>query len=257
MRLGFERGGAAGSKAAAMDGRGAELGEGPKVLGSGVAFVIPEAVLGIFFVQFGHEAVARDFGEDAGGGDGKTFGVAIDQGGLGMERGKDVRAVDQGMVWCGRELQERLVHGTQAGLEDIDGIDDLDIHGGDGPGNEWRLGEEIEEAFPILFGELLGIVEPLQLSGEAIDNPGGREANHGGHNRAGERAPAGFIGTRHAGTTALETFALEFELTGPHDGSWGLDRALRRRRQCGVVRVLCTGVEDFCNITITGRVLSI
>jgi hypothetical protein len=36
-----------------------------------------------------------------------------------------------------------------------------------------------------------------------------------------------------------------------------LDRALRRRRQCGVVRVLCTGVEDFCNITITGRVLSI
>ena len=50
-----------------MGGAGAVPGEGPQVEFGGIALVLGEAVVGEFFMQFEHEAVADDFGEDGGG----------------------------------------------------------------------------------------------------------------------------------------------------------------------------------------------
>ena len=62
--------------------------EGGLVGGGAVAFVLDETVFGPLFVEFAHEAVAGDLGEDAGRGDAVALGVALDDGCLGRgERG--------------------------------------------------------------------------------------------------------------------------------------------------------------------------
>ena len=58
---------------------GAMGGQGGAVAGAGVALVGVEAVVGVVNGCGSHEPVAGDLGQDGGGGDGQTGGVAFDQ----------------------------------------------------------------------------------------------------------------------------------------------------------------------------------
>lgn len=205
-----------GSKAFAVDGAGAVVAEGFEVLGSGVALVIRETVLGEKVVVFGHEAIAGDLGEDAGGRDGEAFGVAIDDRGLGATDGEDVGPVDEGVVRNEGEFQHGFVHGAEGSLQDVDGVDDFDIDGGDGGTDLAGGGKELEKFFALLFVELLGIVQALEFAWEAFLNPFAGEAHDGGDNRSGERAAAGFVSTGDAGATALEAITFELESAWAH-----------------------------------------
>src|SRR5690606_35614323 len=69
-----------GGEAPAVVGGGAETGEGVEVGGGAVAGVGVPAVAGMPAVQPGHQLVADDLGDDAGGGDGVAAGVTVDEG---------------------------------------------------------------------------------------------------------------------------------------------------------------------------------
>jgi hypothetical protein len=56
--------------------RRGELDQRLHVLVGGVAFVLREAVAGVFRVEFHHHAVPRDLGDDRGGGDAETLALA-------------------------------------------------------------------------------------------------------------------------------------------------------------------------------------
>lgn len=66
-----------------VDGARTELAQGSKVLLCGVAFVLGEAILGVAAIVSDHQAVADDFGDDAGGADERANFVTIhdEQGG--------------------------------------------------------------------------------------------------------------------------------------------------------------------------------
>jgi len=181
-----------GGEAAAVGGAGAVPVEGFEVGAGAVAFVAGEAVLGIGLVQFGHDAVAGDFGEDAGGGDGEAAGVAFDLILSGAGEAGDGQAVDEGEVGKGREGIERPGHGEVGGAEDIEAVDLLRFDDGDG-GEEFRGGvEEIEELTAFGGGEFLGVVE-VQQSGRRVVQQVRGEEDSGGDDGSGEGAAAGFI----------------------------------------------------------------
>ena len=222
-----------------------------EMLRSGVTLVIAEAVLRKLVVVFGHEAVARDFGEDAGGGDRKAFRVAIDQRRLGIERGENMRAVDERVIGTGVELKEGVIHRAEAGAKNVDGVDDFDIGDGDCVRNERRGGEEGVEAVAFFFGELLGVVQALEFSWKALVNPFGGQANYGGYDGPGEGTPASFIRASDAGASAGETFAFVFEFAGPHDRDLALGVCIAEGciGQNEVVEELCAEPEIECERT--------
>lgn len=126
--------------------------------GGHVAFVFGESIAGKLAIKIDHEAVARDFGDDAGGGDGITAGVAIDEGSLGMFECADVGAVDQSVFGAGGELGERFVHGFERGAQDVDAVDSFDGNDGDAELDFGMRGEKGVETFSIFGFDLLGIV---------------------------------------------------------------------------------------------------
>ena len=66
-----------------VDGARTELAQGSKMLSGRIAFVLGEAILGVAAIVGDHQAVADDFGDDAGGADERANFVAIhdEQGG--------------------------------------------------------------------------------------------------------------------------------------------------------------------------------
>src|SRR5688572_5309141 len=87
-----------GLESAAMENARAELSERVEVLLGRVTFVVAKAVSRKLLVIFEHQAIARNFGENARRGDGETFRVAIDEWRLRIARGENVRAVDERVV---------------------------------------------------------------------------------------------------------------------------------------------------------------
>ena len=81
-----------------MGGAGAVFVKGFEVGAGSIAFMLGETVLGVLLIEVDHDAVAGDFGEDAGGGDGEAAGISFNfvLGGAG-ESGYG-QAVDQGEV---------------------------------------------------------------------------------------------------------------------------------------------------------------
>ena len=105
--------------------------ESGKVGGGAVAFVLGETVCGPLFVVLKHESVPSDLGEDAGGGDAKTLGVALDDSGLRRgERGHGATVYQR--VRRGRcELGKSGVHRSIGGLEDVDLVDEHSVYDAD------------------------------------------------------------------------------------------------------------------------------
>ena len=111
-----------GAEGATMLGAGAKVAKGGLVGGGAVADVFLETVAGIFCGEFGHIAVAGDFGNDRGGGNflDEEIGL-LEQGDLAGERGVGEEvdgAVDddfvefEGVFFAGGE---DLLDGTASG----------------------------------------------------------------------------------------------------------------------------------------------
>src|SRR5206468_1493725 len=98
-----------------------------KMFGGSVTFVLGETVLGELFVDARHNAVARDLGDDAGGGDGEAFAVAFDDGGLRDADGRDVQAVYEDVIGFDGQGVEGQLHRPPGGAEDVVAINDLDL----------------------------------------------------------------------------------------------------------------------------------
>lgn len=104
IREEVELGGADWGERAAVNGGWAETGEGVEVFGGAVAFMGGEAVAGVEQIEFEHDVVASDFGDDACGGDGVGEAITFWNGGMWDGQGVDGEAIDEGVGGWGIEL---------------------------------------------------------------------------------------------------------------------------------------------------------
>lgn len=136
--------------------------EGGEVGGGAVAFVFGEGVLGPVGIVFAHEAVAGDLGEDAGGGDAETFGVAFDDCRLGSGERGDAKAIHERVRGGRGKLGEGGVHRAVSRLEDIDFINNRCVNDANA---EMDFGFRVnggEQFFADFLGEFFRIIEALE-----------------------------------------------------------------------------------------------
>ena len=119
-----------------------------------VALVLAEAIFGKARAEVAHNRVARDLGNDTGGGDGETEAIAVDNGRLGKWKRENRQAVDKHVVGPEAEGFEGRAHCLVGGAENIDRIDLKRIDDSDGPGN-CLVGDQFEINFFTAFGEKL------------------------------------------------------------------------------------------------------
>jgi len=96
--------------------------EGGHVLADTIAFVHGKAVLRVLFVQITHQAVARDLGYDAGGGDQEALRITLDDRRGGAGESFDWQSVDQDMARDDRERFDCPAHGHMSGHQNIVGV---------------------------------------------------------------------------------------------------------------------------------------
>ena len=142
------------------------------MLGAAVALVAGQAVAGELAVELDQQAVAVDFGEDAGGGDGEAAGVALNDGLLRAGIVDGVAAVDEEIVGGEGELLDGEAHGEERGLADVDAVDGCGVDGGDGEGYGFEADFGVEFV-ALLFGELLRVREAGDAAAFGQDDCGG------------------------------------------------------------------------------------
>ena len=116
-----------------------------------VALVLAEAVLGKAGAEFAHNGVARDLGNDAGGGNGEAEAIAIDDGRLGKGKRKNGQAVDEDMVRLRAERLDSRAHSLVGGTENIDRVNLQRIDDSNGPG-DGRVVDQFVIDFFTAFG---------------------------------------------------------------------------------------------------------
>ena len=102
--------------------RRTEAGEGGKVRLGAVALVCGETIAGIARLQRQHFAVARDFGDDGGGGNAGLAGISTDNGAGGNGKRRGEFAVYQRLRWWRVERSEGALHGKQRRVVDVERI---------------------------------------------------------------------------------------------------------------------------------------
>ena len=164
----------------------AEEFEGGQVRGTGVAFVLGEAVAGKLAVQLAQA-----------GGRGGPWPVRM---AAAMEKlvaspwmtaccGQSQSMVSRPSMSRKSGLRGKLLdgetHGQQRCVADVDAVDGFGVNGGDGPGD--GVGANLNvELVALFFGELLGV-------GEALAMEAGREDYRCGDDRPEERAAAHLV----------------------------------------------------------------
>jgi len=188
------------------------------MLRGSVAFMILQTVVGVKRGEIGHGAIAGDFGDDGGGGDGGATSVAVDNGDfLTAEPGLLV-AVNEAEVGLLRKPLDGAAHGEQAGAEDIVGVDF--VHGGDadGPVDFGVAAEEVTDFLAVLLDQHLGVVEVAMF--QAVGKNGRRRVD-----RARPATATDFIDAGDDGKS--RTVGAQFTLERPAEGvaalAWGHD----------------------------------
>ena len=144
-----------------------------------------------------HDAVARHFSDDRGGGDAEAGAVAADD--FFLQDGEiwDEGAVDEDVIGRDDQTGDGGAHGVMGGAEDVEGIDHEVVSGADGHGEGAVVGaDESEEVVAFCGGELFGVEDARGPGIAVIGDEVERGAGGGGDDGAGEGAAAGFI---HAG----------------------------------------------------------
>lgn len=155
-----------------------------------IAAMTIKAILRKFLRIRGHAVIAADLGDDAGGGDGERFPIALDD--ALVREGKEFHgeAIDEAEV--DTELMFFLKclcgggHAVVGGAEDIEGVDgggiDLDLR----PQHRGIFDQLMIEFLTFFGADFFGIVQPRQ--GKV------RRQDHSGHRyRTGKRPAPGFI----------------------------------------------------------------
>ena len=166
------------------------------VRGRRVADVLGEAPAGVLAVGVAHEAVARDLGDDRGGGDRRARRVAVDDRALLAAEVRHREAVEQAQHLAAdavgdaarRVAQRREVGLVQAARVDAAHAarDDDDPRGG--------AHHERVERLARLDGVLLGVVERAEQAQLARGQRLVVEQHPGRHQRPGQAAATGLVG---------------------------------------------------------------
>lgn len=154
--------------------------------GDTIALVAGKAILRKAGVEFEHDAVAGDLGDDAGGGDAEAEGVTADNGGVGHGQTGDGQTVHQGVAGRPAERVQGTGHRQVCGAEDVEAVDFVRPGGGDRPADIRVGGEGGVQAFAAARCEFLGVVESGQ--GDVVGKDDG-----GGDDGSGEGPASGFI----------------------------------------------------------------
>src|SRR5262249_20735613 len=173
-----------------------------EMLGHAVALVMLEAVAGIEQAQSRHEPVARDFGDDGGGGDRGHDGISADHS-LAVAAAIDaVAAVDEHELRLDPKASDGARERPQRRPQDVVAVDAPRRRKGN---RDLRARTNLGvQLFARLGIELFGIIESAR---HAL----GVEHDRGSHDWAGERAPPRFVATGHRPDAALDRGALAAE----------------------------------------------
>lgn len=102
--------------------------------GCPVSLVASEAILGEMPVITLHDAVSKNFGQDAGCGDGGAGAVTLDDGLTGDWNIRGLGSIDQNQIRNRSQLRQRSRHGLKGGLKNIDLIDNRGRNSTSAPG---------------------------------------------------------------------------------------------------------------------------
>ena len=130
-----------------------------KVFACWVAFMLGKSILGIKAIDFQHDAVALDLGNNAGCRNAEADAVTADQRGLGARKIANGQPIDEGVGGAGRELFD---HGPHSGVRCAEDIEAIDFLWRDGDGCPTNFGIFCDlgiETLAGLGGEFLGVVE--------------------------------------------------------------------------------------------------
>jgi hypothetical protein len=151
-----------------------------------VAFVLRKTVFRIFAVEVEHEAIAGNFRDDAGGGDGEAEGVAVNERGLLNRKRSNGQSIDQHVIRSRSELNGGGTHGFVRGAEDVQLVDVAMSNDGDRTEYIGARDQLLVET-PALEGrELFGIAQDVVVVVTGKDDCGG-------HDRSSEGTAPGFV----------------------------------------------------------------
>src|SRR5665647_1544618 len=95
-------------------------------MGSGrVTFVLREAILRILLIQFCHNAVTRDLGDDGSGGDGADITVSLDDAHLILIPESKIPSIDQKEIRLWLQSFHSTLHRQKISLADIQPVNFL------------------------------------------------------------------------------------------------------------------------------------
>ena len=135
--------------------------DGFEMLARAVSLVPREPVLGKLAVQFVHDAVPRDFRNDARGGDRLGTAIPFDDAALGDRAAGDLEPVDQKVVGQGCDLVHGAVHGRVIRRLDAHPVDFAGRNHGN-PDGVGTVTQHVKQMRPFFGRQLLGIVQAGQ-----------------------------------------------------------------------------------------------
>ena len=187
-----------------MDGAGAVLDDGLAVGFGPVSLVPRKAVDGIFSVHLLHIGIPRDFGKDAGGGNGDAFGVALDHRDLQyVQAGDRHRIVDQ-HIRTDAELSDGGAHGFVGGLQNIDLVNPFGRTHHHSPG-QCLLFDLLKQNLAALLGDFFGVI---QIGQEEIVGQDDRRRCH----RARKRSPSRLVDPAYVTVSARAADRFQFKI---------------------------------------------
>jgi len=124
-----------------------------------VTLVLVEAIFGKLSAEVTHDPVARDFCNHAGGGDGQTEAIAIDDGSLREWKRKNRKPVDQHVLRRHCQLTERDSHRLMRGSENVDSVNLNMINCANAAGDFGIRNELFVYIFAQLWVQLFGIIQ--------------------------------------------------------------------------------------------------
>ncbi len=153
-----------------------------------IAFMLCEMITGIAGIHLNHQAVACDFRNDAGGGNGIAQRIASHQRRLLNGKRVDGAAVDEDMPRLDRQRRHGAAHGFVRRTENVEPVNLFGIDDGDRPVKAPAGRQLLVKLLPYGMAKLLGVGQ------DRMGKPN-RQDRGGGDDGPGEGSPPGFVNT--------------------------------------------------------------
>ena len=163
-----------------------------------IAFVPGKAVFRKLSVVFPHDLVASDFGQNAGGGDGVTFGIAFDQRGLPSLNSFYRQAVDKDVIGLLFQLFQCPNHALMRCFQNVPRVNFRRLHRNDGAMNPSLPRQPMRKCFAFFLRQRFGIIEIAELLRHLTANPRDGQNYRRNHYRPRQRAASRFVDSGNA-----------------------------------------------------------